>query len=208
MHRWSGHATVRLGRRSLAIVACMTLVAVAVGVTVALRPVWSPTPSEDSVDAGFARDMARHHGQAVLMADIIRARTENEELRYLATDILLTQQAQIGQMGGWLDAWGLNRTRSGVPPMAWSGMSMGGEMPGMASRDEVASLRTLDVKAADIRFLNLMIAHHRGGVHMAQAALELDVTEPVRRLARAIVKSQSAEIDAMADMLRELSEAA
>lgn len=35
------------------------------------------------------------------MADIIRARTENEELRYLATDILLTQQAQIGQK--WAD---------------------------------------------------------------------------------------------------------
>lgn len=86
------------------------------------------------------------------------------------------------------------------PACRWAARCQGWRL----EEDEVASLRTLNIKAADIRFLNLMIAHHRGGVHMAQAALELDVTEPVRRLARAIVKSQSAEIDAMADMLREL----
>jgi uncharacterized protein (DUF305 family) len=46
--------------------------------------------------------MMVHHAQAVEMAEIVRDRTENPQTRTLATDIALTQQAQIGQMQGWL----------------------------------------------------------------------------------------------------------
>ena len=60
---------------------------------------------------GFARDMMVHHAQAVEMAEIVRDKTENENVRILATDIALTQQAQIGQMQGWLAVWELPRHR-------------------------------------------------------------------------------------------------
>ena len=86
------------------------------------------SPAEGSPEVTFARDMAAHHTQAVELAMILRDRSTDEELRRFALDILLTQQAQIGQMEGWLAVWG--QPLSGPqPPM--SGM---GEMMGMATR--------------------------------------------------------------------------
>lgn len=94
--------------------------------TIVLGALWSgillspAPPGDSSAEVGFARDMAEHHAQAVEMAELARDRTEDPDIRLLATDIALTQQAQRGQMGAWLDLWGLNRT-SGEPAMAWMG---------------------------------------------------------------------------------------
>ena len=63
-------------------------------------------PGEGSAEVTFARDMAAHHLQAVEMAFIIRERSEAEDLRRLALDIFTSQQVQVGQMQGWLAAWG------------------------------------------------------------------------------------------------------
>lgn len=43
------------------------------------------------------------------MSLIMLERARDTEIRVLATDIALTQQAQIGQVQGWLDVWGLNQ---------------------------------------------------------------------------------------------------
>ena len=39
------------------------------------------------------------------MAEAIRDRTTDPDLKLLATDIALGQQGQIGRMSGWLDEW-------------------------------------------------------------------------------------------------------
>ena len=97
-------------------------------------------PAEDSAEAGFARDMMVHHAQAVQMAEIVRDKTESEEIRTIAADIALTQQAQIGQMQGWLAVWGLPTTGP-EPPMAWMGHPMEGRMPGMATPEQIDDLQ-------------------------------------------------------------------
>ena len=53
-------------------------------------------PGDDSAEAGFARDMIVHHAQAVQMAEIVRDKTQSDDMGLLATDIAPTQQAQIG----------------------------------------------------------------------------------------------------------------
>ena len=159
------------------------------------------TPGDNSVEAGFARDMAAHHEQAVEMAEVIRTRSADPRLRTLATDIALTQQAQIGRMRGWLDSWGLDATATALP-MAWTGHD-GGAMPGMASRAQINRLANLDVAAAEGEFLQLMVAHHRGGVSMARAAVDLGTASEVRSLASSIVRSQTAEMDLLEQLLRE-----
>ncbi|MFG3493822.1 DUF305 domain-containing protein [Streptomyces sp. NPDC047928] len=84
------------------------------------------TPATDSADAGFARDMAVHHQQAVEMSFIVRDRTRDEEVRRLAYDIANTQANQRGMMLGWLDLWGLPKTAPDREPMAWMSPSTGG----------------------------------------------------------------------------------
>ncbi len=157
-------------------------------------------PGDDSVEAGFARDMSTHHEQAVEMALLVRDRTYDPAMRTLATDIVLTQTAQQGQMAGWLAVWGLPQTGD-EPPMAWMGHSSDGRMPGMASPEEIARLAQLSGEDADREFLRLMIRHHEGGVPMAHAALERSDNEVVRTLAESIVTSQTIEVQSMQSML-------
>ncbi|MGL5931033.1 MAG: DUF305 domain-containing protein [Dermatophilaceae bacterium] len=169
-------------------------------------------PSDTSVDAGFARDMQTHHAQAVEMALLVRDRSEDEQLRTVAYDILTSQQQQMGQMYGWLVQWGLPQTAS-EPPMAWmrrAGHDMSGmvsadrdtaTMPGMATAEQLDQLEAADGIAAERLFLELMIAHHRGGVEMADAAGTSAETSEVRTLATAISKAQEAEIALLTSLL-------
>lgn len=159
-------------------------------------------PGDDSPEAGFARDMSAHHTQAVQMAELLRPKTDDPEMQLLASDIALTQQAQIGQMNAWLDLWGLP-AYSDADPMAWMGMAHDSvaDMPGMASRADIDEFAQQDGEAAEQTFLRLMIEHHRSGVTMAEAVLERSDEPVVRNLAERIVASQQSEIATMEALL-------
>lgn len=166
------------------------------------------TPSADSADAGFARDMAVHHQQAVEMSYIVRDRTKDEEVRRLAYDIAQTQANQRGMMIGWLDLWGLPKVSS-EPPMTWmdmGGMASGKDgalMPGMATNSEMKKLGELSGKQAEVFYLQLMTDHHKGGVHMAEGCAEKCTVGVEKRLAQGMVEAQQSEIALMSDMLKE-----
>ena len=185
------------------------LAAVLAGAVIALfgLSVWlwiaAREPGNDSAEAGFARDMIVHHAQAVEMSEIIRPKTENDRIRTLATDITLTQQAQIGQMQGWLNLWDLPIAGT-EPAMTWMGMSTESRMPGMASQEEINRLRDLPPEEADRLFLQLMIPHHEAAIPMSNAVLERTGNPTVERLANAVVSSQEAEISIMQEMLRDM----
>ena len=158
-------------------------------------------PGDGSAEAGFGRDMSVHHAQAVEMAEIVRDKTEDPEIRMLAKDVALTQQAQIGQMQGWLSVWGLPATGT-EPAMTWMGMPTQGRMPGMASPEEVRRLGELPPKEADKHFLRLLIPHHRAALGMTEAVIGETDRPEVEELAGAIAASQKAEISTMEEMLR------
>jgi uncharacterized protein (DUF305 family) len=80
-----------------------------------------------------------------------------------------------------------------------------GLMPGMATQAQVNQLRTLPPKQADVLFLRLMIAHHQGGVAMAQVALAETKERVVVNLCRTIVTDQQNEIIQMTQMLKQRS---
>jgi uncharacterized protein (DUF305 family) len=168
----------------------------------------SGTPGADSADAGFARDMAVHHQQAVEMSYIVRDRTKNAEVRSLAYDIAQTQANQRGMLLGWLDLWALPKVSSDAP-MTWMGMGDmasgkdGALMPGMATNTELKKLGTLSGKQAEIFYLQLMTDHHKGGIHMAEGCVEKCTVGVEKRLAQGMVDAQQSEIDLMADMLKE-----
>lgn len=181
----------------------------AVTVASAEREEAPATPGTLSADAGFARDMAVHHQQAVEMSFIVRDRTGNEEVRRLAYDIANTQANQRGMMLGWLDLWGLPKIESGVEPMTWMGMGGSGDtgpldgalMPGMATNAQLDELRAASGREAEILYLKLMTEHHRGGVHMAEGCVQRCSVDIERNLAQGMVDAQKSEMRLMADML-------
>jgi uncharacterized protein (DUF305 family) len=144
--------------------------------------------------------MMVHHAQAVQMAEIIRDKTNSNDMRLLAADISLTQQGQIGIMQGWLQVWGLPITGE-EPAMTWMGHPTDGLMPGMATPDEITRLSELPPERADVLFLWLMINHHEAAIPMAQAILKRTDEPEVRQLAKAIENSQKAEIMNMEAMV-------
>jgi uncharacterized protein (DUF305 family) len=162
--------------------------------------------SDGSVDAGFARDMSIHHQQAVTMAAFERDNTSNPNLKLLAYNVEDTQSFEIGEMQGWLDGWGLERSTSRAQ-MAWmGGHHLGADnlMPGMATADQLNHLQTLHGTALDIAFLQLMIHHHQGGIPMELYAVEHAKEPYVRNLARSMMAAQSSEIVSMEQTLRQL----
>ncbi|MGC0419595.1 DUF305 domain-containing protein [Embleya sp. AB8] len=174
-------------------------------------------PADDSVDAGFARDMRTHHAQAVQMAMMVRDLTQDEATRKLAYDIALTQQEQIGRMASWLQLWGLTlgstrpvmqwMTPGSMPGHAGHGTPAAGAdtqlMPGMATQAQLDKLATLHGKDAEVMFLQLMIAHHEAGVAMAREGQTHAQVQQVKDLANTMVVGQSSEIDLMRSMLTE-----
>ena len=173
-------------------------------------------PADDSVDAGFARDMTAHHAQAVDMSLTIRSKSTSTDVRTLAYDVVTTQENQRGQMMAWLQTWGLPLAVSGQR-MDWmkqtghhhTGLPQGqmlladGRMPGMASSAQLQQLSAATGKNAEILYLQLMIVHHRAGVEMAQAAVDAADRPEVVRLARSMVQGQTGEINLMTDMLKQ-----
>jgi uncharacterized protein (DUF305 family) len=177
---------------------------------------FSGAPSDTSAAAGFARDMQVHHNQGVELALIIRDETSDPTIRGLAYDIATTQAHQSGQMYGWLSSWGLPQAGS-EESMTWmtrptltgeghdhgtaGAHNPGDPMPGLATAEQIAELKTLTGVDAEKYFLTLMIAHHEGAIAMAKAALDRTEERVVVDLATGIVSSQSSEIEYMQGLL-------
>lgn len=199
----------RLATVLLAIIAaCLAAVAVAGGyLWGSSGDTQAATPSTTSVDAGFARDMSTHHTQAVTMANYERDHTSDKNLYLIAYDIETSQQFQIGQLQGWLDAWGLNRSTT-QPQMSWMAghahLAADGLMPGMATPAQMKKLLSSHGKALDLLFLQLMIRHHQGGIVMADYAAQHASEGYVRTLAQSMATAQTNEVVTMEALLRKL----
>lgn len=186
-----------------------------------LAGVWAwraaATPSERSAEVGFSRDMVQHHQQAVTMSFLGRDRTDDPEVRGLATDIITAQSEEQGMLTAWLRRHGVPAS-STVPPMAWmessaagreghdgghgaDGEPTGAAGMGLATDAELAALARLDGTAAEVQFLELMAEHHRGALPMIEAYLELGSDDELRRIAEGMLTAQTRETRIIDDLL-------
>ena len=56
-------------------------------------------------DKEFIEQMIPHHQMAIMMASMMLNRTEREEMKKLAQDIIRTQTEEIDQMSAWYSDW-------------------------------------------------------------------------------------------------------
>lgn len=151
-----------------------------------------------TADIGFCQDMTVHHLQALAMCQRVLGRDTGDSVQAAAAEILQNQAMEVGQMRAWLTDWGA----STVPPavvMGWMGANQGagmpiGMMPGYASDEQMLELSQLNGRERGRRWLELMRAHHVGGVMMASEAENLASLSKVKRLANFQVKAQTFEI--------------
>lgn len=177
---------------------------------------WQPGP----IEIGFAQAMIRHHQQAIVMSQLLLDGRPTS-LATLARSIAGAQLLELGEMQGWLRLWNAPFVPSGRG-MDWMLMGQGPldaaltqylldcersptGMVGLATDVQIRQLRELQGQARDELFLNLMLAHHQGGVPMARFAAEQGRVRAVRRLAASVVREQSQEIAHIQVMLGALA---
>lgn len=173
-----------------AVVAVATFFGGAVGYFVGTdRP-----PGAGSVEVGFYRDMTTHHDQAIQMALLELSNGENTTVRSFAQEIVIFQRWEMGRMHEQLLEWGADLGPQGTA-MAWMGMPVDpAAMPGLASVEQMAKLRSAQGADADALFLDLMAEHHRAGAAMAAYAVDKTDDDGVRDLAEAMARNQAVEI--------------
>lgn len=184
----------RVGAGPILLIAAFVFLGGALGYFVGLRSSDTPT---SAIDTGFLADMSDHHDQAVQMAILGLAHGQDPTVKGFAQDVLLFQRSELGTMAVLLDDHGA--TRPDYDPqrtvMAWMDMSTDlASMPGLATDDEMAELAAARGEASDLLFLELMSAHHEGGVHMAQYAAENASDPRVRELADRMARYQAIEV--------------
>ena len=141
-------------------------------------------------DIMFAQMMIPHHQQAVDMGTLAETRALSPEVKKLAAQIKAEQAPEIEQMKGWLKTDG-------------SSMHMDHDMGmgGMLDDAEMTALTNAKGARFDRLYLEGMIQHHKGAVHMTQMVIDSNNAE-VNTLAHAIVKLQTEQIAYMESLLK------
>lgn len=99
------------------------------------------------VDLRYLDQMATHHKAAMLLASQVEDKTDREEIKTLAKEILTNEPKLIDELYAWKKDW-YKDSRAVKDP---SVVNIGGK----------------DDKT-DLRFLNALIAHHQEGIAMTE----------------------------------------
>lgn len=148
----------------------------------------------------FIDMMVPHHQAATEMAQIALERAEHAEIRTMADEMIVKQQAEIEELQNLRSEWyGSTQT----PPMSampilpgmssTSGMDHEGDMQVMDMAQDVEALRDKP-EPFDLAFIEAMISHHTMAIEAAQMALDQAVHPELQTIAQQIIDDQQEEI--------------
>jgi uncharacterized protein (DUF305 family) len=137
----------------------------------------------------FLEGMIPHHQEAVDTAKEVLARGgSTPEIKKLAEDIIVAQEKEIVMMKDWYQAWY-------------------GETYVADPADYIPMMRDLSIlsgAALDKVFLEDMVMHHMGAIMMAQSVQPYIENKEITDLTKAIMETQTAEIELMKRLSAEL----
>ncbi len=140
-------------------------------------------------ERGFLEGMIPHHQEAVDTAKEVLARGgSTPEIKKLAEDIIVAQEKEITMMKEWYQSW--YGEAYVADPADYKPM--------------MRDLSTLSGAALDKVFLEDMVMHHMGAIMMAQSVQPYIENQEITDLTKAIMETQTAEIELMRQMLKTL----
>jgi uncharacterized protein (DUF305 family) len=153
------------------------------------------TLAATDADIGFLQDMFDHHGQAVLLGTVAARRGDDERVRSLGLEIAVAQAGERGEMQAMLRDRGAGPGSGDRLAMGWAHDPVPiTEMPGMIPSGDLAAVQQLSGAELDRRFLELMIAHHEGGITMAEHGRRHAADPVVVELAARMASDQQREL--------------
>ncbi len=153
-------------------------------------------PADANFDLRFIDAMIPHHEGALTMAKEALQKSQRQEIKKLAAEIIKAQEAEIAQLKQWRSLWYPNANKT---PMAWHAQ-MGHSMA-MSESQRKAMMMDTDLgkpdQNFDLRFMSAMIPHHEGALAMAKDVQKKTKRPEVKKLAQNILQSQQSEIRQM-----------
>ncbi|MDI3387952.1 DUF305 domain-containing protein [Streptomyces sp. B-S-A8] len=150
----------------------------------------------NDADVAFAQGMIPHHQQAIEMSELAETRASDAEIKKLAGQIKKAQGPEIKTLQGWLKSWGKpTEADSGMDHSEHGGMGGMGGMDGMMSEQDMKDLAAAKGAKFDRAFAEMMIEHHNGAITMAEDEKKNGRSADAKKMADAIIKGQSAEVD-------------
>lgn len=140
----------------------------------------------NEADITFLQEMISHHWGAVTMARLVPEHSDREPLVEMAEGMVSAQSDQISRMEAILQEADIEYQSDDVAEST--------EIPGMPSAEGMATLRTIEGHEFNLTFINLMTAHHRGAIILANRVLEEGQSEEIAEMAGNMITSQKAEI--------------
>lgn len=169
--RWTG-GQLRIWR-----VALLALSLFAIGAAPAVASEPAPDRSTARFEIDFMQDMIDHHAMAVMMAQMCLDKAVHAELRSLCESIKTSQRKEIQLMQSWLQSW--------------YGVS---HQPETKDTGQMKQLERASGAEFEIRFMEMMIRHHRAAIKEAETCLDRAYHPELRGLCQNIIETQSAEI--------------
>ncbi|WP_133743089.1 DUF305 domain-containing protein [Actinorugispora endophytica] len=169
----------------------------------------------NEADHDYIVAMIAHHGQALEMTALAPDRVRDPGLRTLAERIDLAQQPEIDLMEDWLETNVYGPGRENPAHQDYCGLEGGPDhhgadgcvepdhsaMPGMATPEQLDELEAASGAEFDALFVELMVAHHEGGVSMAEDVM-IDGRHPrVLTMANDLITDQRVEIGRLESVL-------
>jgi uncharacterized protein (DUF305 family) len=156
----------------------------------------SSSVKSNDADVGYLQDMWWHHSQAIDMAQTFMTLDDvSPGLVTEAKSIAFGQAQETGMMIQLLRDMDADISSDDGMAMGWMGMPVDpDQMPGMATAEQLDALANASGTEADNLFIDLMTAHHRGGIEMSEMALPLLSNEWVQTYADAWARNQTVEI--------------
>lgn len=155
--------------------------------------------NQEQMDQHFIIMMIPHHQGAVDMANLALNQAKNPELKKLATAIKTAQTKEINEMKDWYKKWygvDVPALSSNMPMNSGQGMNQGMCMMNMMGMMNMDLTALKNAPNFDQVFVEQMIPHHQMAIMMAPMILTSSHPE-LRNLAKAIMQTQTAEIEQM-----------
>lgn len=156
------------------------------------------TSGNSVIDAHFIEQMIPHHEDAITMANLALEKSNREEIRQLAHNIIESQSKEIRQMKEWYKNWYGRELPTGDQVMNVHGMGSGRMHMGMMG-NETDMKRLENSSDFDKMFIEEMVPHHQMAVMMASMLKNGTSRPEMTQLADDIITAQTKEIGEMRD---------
>jgi uncharacterized protein (DUF305 family) len=170
----------------------------------------APVPAETTTrafadaDAEFVRLMVRHHQQALGLAALVPERTGTPEVVVLAQEITADRAPRLRELQERLGEWDLPApvpATTGSGPAGDDALLPPDDVDGGLSATQVQAIREAEGAQFDRLWLEGMVAHHEGGIALAEAVLSAGAHRPTLTFAERLVVASRAELSRMEAML-------